>query len=310
MTTNESVVATRIQVQPITPRIGAEISGVDLTTELPDETRAEIRSALLAHRVVFFRNQFLDADGQIAFARGLGPLTRAHPTLPSAAESPALFDLDSQAGASANHWHSDVTFVEQPPNFSILRAVVIPEIGGDTLWANTVAGYEDLRPSIRALANELRAVHTNGQDYGRVDVAKAKGRLRPEQLEHLKSFVSTVYETEHPVVRTHPETGEPALLLGGFAQRLVGHHAAESADILRTLQAYITRPENTVRWHWRAGDVAVWDNRSTQHYAIFDYGSRHRRVQRVTTAGVTPVGLDGRPSVALAGDSGDYYEEN
>ena len=310
MTTNESVVATRIQVQPITPRIGAEISGVDLTTELPDETRAEIRTALLAHRVVFFRNQFLDADGQIAFARGLGPLTRAHPTLPPAAESPALFDLDSQAGASANHWHTDVTFVERPPNFSILRAVVIPEIGGDTLWANTVAGYEDLRPSIRALANELRAVHTNGQDYGRVDVAKAKGRLRPEQLEHLKSFVSTVYETEHPVVRTHPETGEPALLLGGFAQRLVGHHATESADILRTLQAYVTRPENTVRWHWRAGDVAVWDNRSTQHYAIFDYGSRHRRVQRVTTAGVTPVGLDGRPSVALAGDSGDYYEEN
>ena len=309
MTVNESV-ATRIQVQPLTPRIGAEISGVDLSAELPDETRADIRDALLAHRVVFFRDQYLDAEGQLAFARGLGPLTRAHPTLPPAPESSALFDLDSLAGASANHWHTDVTFVEQPPAFSILRAVVIPDIGGDTLWANTVAGYDDLRPSIRALANELRAVHTNGQDYGRVDVAKAKGRLRPEQLEHLQNFVSTVYETEHPVVRTHPETCEPALLLGGFAQRLVGHHSAESVDILRTLQAYITRPENTVRWRWRAGDVAVWDNRSTQHYAIYDYGTRHRYVQRVTTAGVTPVGLDGRSSVALTGDPTDYYREN
>lgn len=310
MTTNEIAVATKIHVQQLTPRIGAEISGVDLATELPDETRAEIRTALLAHRVVFFRAQHLDAEGQLAFARGLGPLTRAHPTLPASSESSALFDLDSQAGAAANHWHTDVTFVEQPPTFSILRAVVIPEIGGDTLWANTVAGYEDLRPSIRALANELRAVHTNGQDYGRVDVAKAKGRLRPEELEHLKTFVSTVYETEHPVVRNHPETGEPALLLGGFAQRLVGHQSAESVDILRTLQAYVTRPENTVRWHWRAGDVAVWDNRSTQHYAIYDYGTRRRHVQRTTTAGVTPVGLDGRPSIALTGDPTDYYREN
>ena len=141
-------------------------------------------------------------------------------------------------------------------------------------------------------------------------MAKAKGRLRPEQLEHLKTFVSTVYETEHPVVQNHPETGEPALLLGGFAQRLVGHQSTESADILRTLQSYVTRPENTVRWHWRAGDIAVWDNRSTQHYAIYDYGTQHRRVHRVTTAGVTPVGLDGRPSVALQGDPTDYYREN
>jgi taurine dioxygenase len=310
MTAKKSTVATRIGVQPLTPRIGAEITGVDLAAELPDETRAEIRSALLSHRVVFFRDQHLEADDQLAFARGLGPLTRAHPTLPGSNESPALFDLDSLAGSSANHWHTDVTFVERPPTFSILRAIVIPDVGGDTLWANTVAGYADLRPSIRALADELRAVHTNGQDYGRVDVAKAKGRLRPEQLEHLRSFVSTVYETEHPVVRNHPETGEPALLLGGFAQRLVGHHSTESADILRTLQSYVTRPENTVRWHWRAGDIAVWDNRSTQHYAIYDYGAQHRRVQRVTTTGVTPVGLDGRPSVALQGDPADYYREN
>jgi taurine dioxygenase len=158
------------------------------------------------------------------------------------------------------------------------------------------------------MPDQIRCVHTNGQDYGRVDVAKAAGRLRPEQLDHLRTFVSTVFETGHPVVRTHPETGETALLLGGFAQRVVGHPTSESTDILRTLQSYIIRPENTVRWHWHAGDVVVWDTRSTQHYALYDYGSAHRRVQRVTIAGGVPVGLDGVPSVALQGDATRYYQ--
>ncbi len=149
-------------------------------------------------------------------------------------------------------------------------------------------------------------MHTNGQDYGRADVARETDRSRPEQIDHLRQFTSTVFETEHPVVRVHPETKEPALLLGGFAQRVAGR-PAESSDILRTLQAAVTRPENTVRWHWREGDVAIWDNRSTQHFAISDYGSRHRKVQRVTTAGIISVGLDDRPSEALQGDATDYY---
>lgn len=310
MTQTASAVGTRIGVRQVTPTIGAVISGIDLKEDLSDATVSEIRNALLAHRVVFLRDQFLEADDQQRFARRLGTLTRAHPTLPGSEEGAALFDLDSQTGSAANHWHTDVTFVEQPPMFSILRAIVIPEIGGDTLWANTVAAYKLLKPSLRAMADELRAVHTNGQDYGRVDVARATGALRPEQLEHIEQFVSTVYETEHPVVREHPETGETALLLGGFAQRLVKHNSYESFDIIRTLQAYVTRPENTMRWQWKQGDVAIWDNRSTQHYAILDYGTRHRRVQRVTTAGVTPVGLDGRPSVALSGDASGYYAAN
>ena len=310
MVVNESVLAKKVQVKVLTPRIGAVLSGVDLTRELTHEDLHDIEAAVLAHRVVFFRAQHLDAAAQLAFARRLGAVTRAHPTLPASSEDPAVFDLDSQAGSAANHWHTDVTFVERPPTLSVLSALTIPEIGGDTLWANTVAGYADLRPGIRALADELRAVHTNGQDYGRVDVARARGRVRPEQLKHLERFVSTIYETEHPVVRIHAETGERALLLGGFAQRLVGHSLPESVDILRTLQAYVTRPENTVRWHWKEGDVAVWDNRATQHYAIYDYGTRHRHVRRVTTAGAVPIGLDGRPSLALQGDDRHYHFED
>ena len=133
--------------------------------------------------------------------------------------------------------------------------------------------YRDLPDDLRQLADQLVAVHSNGHDYGRVDVAKVRGKLRPEQLEHLQAFVSEVYETEHPVVRVHPETGESALLLGGFAQRLVGHSLAESVDLIRIFQSYVTRPENIVRWHWEEGDVAIWDNRATQHYAIADYGT-------------------------------------
>jgi len=297
---------TDLRVRAVTGRIGAELSGVDLA-HLDEFDVAGIRRALLTHRVVFFRGQSIGATEQIAFASRLGSLTLGHPTLPHLTEEPEIFDLDSIAGASANHWHTDVTFVDRPPIFSVLRALVVPEVGGDTLWANTVAGYRDLPDDLRQLADGLRAVHSNGHDYGRVDVAGLKGKLRPEQIAHLQTFVSEVYETEHPVVRVHAETGEPAFLLGGFAHQLVGHSNSESVDLIRIFQSYVTRPENIVRWHWQEGDVAVWDNRATQHYAIADYGDQRRRMQRVTTAGIPAVGLDGRPSRILQGDPGKYY---
>lgn len=293
-------------VEPLTGRIGAELHGVDLGN-LDDTTVAGIRQAILAHRVVFFRDQDIGAREQIAFARRLGALTHAHPTLPARPEDPELFELDSLAGANAAYWHTDVTFVDRPPVFSILRSVIIPPLGGDTLWANTVAGYADLRPDLKRLADGLRAVHTNAMDYSRFDLDELAKRLTPAQLEHLAKFVSTVYETEHPVVRIHPETDEPALLLGGFAQRLVGLSTIESVDLIRTLQSYVTRPENVVRWRWRLGDVVVWDNRSTQHYAVSDYKGEHRQVQRVTTVGDPVIGLDGSTSTSLKGDAAAYY---
>jgi len=307
MALDTATVATSIKVRRLTVRIGAELSRIDLRSAT-DQQIGELRSALLAHRVVFIRQQDLSAREQIDFARRLGPLTQGHPTLPIVDGEELILDLDSLAGGAANHWHTDVTFVDQPPMFSILRAMVLPEVGGDTLWANTVAGYSDLPDDFRQLADQLRAVHSNGHDYGRADVVALRAKIGDVRLENLAAFVSEVFETEHPVVRVHPETAERALLLGGFAHRLVGHTSPESVDLIRILQAYVTRPENVVRWNWQVGDVAIWDNRSTQHYAIYDYGDEHRRMQRVTTAGTPIEGLDGRPSVALQGDSSLYNQ--
>jgi alpha-ketoglutarate-dependent sulfate ester dioxygenase len=294
-----------VGVTPLAGNIGAEITGVDTGGPLADEAVAGIRQALLRHKVVFLRDQDLDYPRQVAFARGLGPLTLGHPTLVSPPDQPLLEEIDSLKGGRANYWHTDVTFVDRPPAFTLLHAVVIPPVGGDTLWANTVTAYRSLPAVLRDLADRLRVVHTNDHDYAAV---YGRGERLDEALEaQVEQFVSTVYKTEHPAVRVHPETSERALLLGGFAQTALGFSPDASRDLIRLLQDYITRPEHTVRWRWREGDLAIWDNRATEHYAIFDYQGTHRRGERVTVAGPVPVGVDGRPSVALQGDASAYY---
>ena len=296
--------ATRpIEISPVTGTIGAELRGVDLASELSDETVAEIRAALLANRVIFFRDQSLDYESQVAFGRRLGTLTLGHPTIQSPSDKPLMEEVDSAKGAPAADWHTDVTFLDQPVSFTCLRGVVIPEVGGDTMWANTVNAYAMLSPELRALADSLRVIHTNAPGDVRID----GGRSNPAWIESGKQFMSTIYRAEHSAVVVHPETGERALLLGGFAHRLVGYPNDLSRAIIRTFQDYVTRPENTVRWKWRVGDVAIWDNRSTQHCAVVDYGDAYRRCERVTVAGRTPVGVDGRPSVALKGDASTFY---
>jgi taurine dioxygenase len=296
--------ATRtLEVSPVTGTIGAELRGVDLAAELSDETVAEIRAALLANRVVFFRDQSLDYESQVAFGRRLGTLTLGHPTIQSPRDQPLMEEVDSAKGAPAADWHTDVTFLDQPVSFTCLRGVVIPEVGGDTMWANTVNAYAMLSPELRALADSLRVIHTNAPGDVRID----GGRSNPAWIDSGKQFMSTIYRAEHSAVIVHPETGERALLLGGFAHRLVGYPNDLSRAIIRTLQDHVTRPENTVRWHWRVGDVAIWDNRSTQHCAVVDYGDAYRRCERVTVAGQTPVGVDGRASVALKGDASTFY---
>ncbi|GAA2622433.1 TauD/TfdA dioxygenase family protein [Streptomyces spororaveus] len=278
-------------VTKIGGRIGAEIGGVRLGGDLPDGTVAEIRSALLAHKVVFFRGQdHLDEAGHEAFAQLLGAPV-AHPTVPSADGRYAL-GIDSHHGARANQWHTDVTFVPAYPAFSILRAVTIPPYGGNTLWANTATAYSNLPAPLRALADSLRAVHSNEYDY-----AALKPDALPEALaQYREVFTSTKFLTEHPVVRVHPETGERTLLLGNFVQRINGLTGRDSRTLQDLFQSHIESPENTVRWQWRAGDVAIWDNRATQHYGVDDSDDHERTLRRVTVDGDVPVGPDGEPS--------------
>ena len=293
--------ATHVDVIPLAGHIGAEVTGVDTGEPLSHDTVAQVRQALLDYKVVFLRGQHLNYRRQVAFAERLGPLTLGHPTLASPPGQPLLEEIDSLKGGKVNYWHTDVTFVDRPPAFTLLHAVVIPPLGGDTIWANTVSAYQSLPKELRDLADRLRVVHTNDFDYARTVIRG--GPVDPGAEAAHAQFVSTVYETEHPLVRVHPETSERSLVLGGFARTVLGFTPQASRDLIRLLQEYITRPEQTVRWRWREGDLAIWDNRATQHYAIADYGTAHRRGERVTVSGPVPVGVDGRPSVAIKGNA-------
>lgn len=286
-----------LEIYPVAGRIGAEIRGVQLSGELDASIVNAIQQALVQYKVIFFREQsHLDDQTQEAFAHLLGEPV-AHPTVPVRDGTRFLLELDGAQGQRANSWHTDVTFVEAYPKASILRSVVAPAFGGDTVWANTATAYNELTPQLQELADKLVAVHSNEYDY-----AGAKPDVSAEKLErYRKIFTSTVYETEHPVVRVHPISGEKSLLLGHFVKRIKGYSQADSAHLFGLLQSHVIRQENTVRWRWTAGDVAIWDNRSTQHYAVDDYGTQDRVVRRVTLKGEVPVGVQGQRSQTTKG---------
>jgi alpha-ketoglutarate-dependent taurine dioxygenase len=296
-----TAISTERDIRKLTGRIGAEIVGVDPSSELDAETVAFLTGALHEHKALFFRNANLDDAGQQRFASYFGELTKAHPTVPSIDGAPAVLPVDSEDGGRANQWHTDVTFVLNPPKASTLRSIVIPPYGGETLIANSAAAYRDLPAQLRAFADTLRAVHTNDHDY-----ARAPETLDEQEKERRAVFTSTKYETVHPVVRVHPVTGERGLFIGGFAQRIVGLSGTESRDLLRLLQAYVTRPENIVRVRWEPNQLVLFDNRITQHYAVDNYDDVPRRLHRVTVAGDIPVGVDGTPSTSRQGDASHY----
>jgi alpha-ketoglutarate-dependent taurine dioxygenase len=292
--------STRLGIRKLTARIGAEVTGVSPSLELDQETVTAIRAALNEHKALVFRGISVDDEGQQRFARYFGPLTSAHPTVPAVDGEPNVLPVDSENGRS-NHWHTDVTFVLNPPQASTLRSIVLPPYGGETLIANTGAAYQDLPAPLRAFADMLWAVHTNDYDYA----------VPPENLDEARRarravFLSTNYETVHPVVRIHPLSGEPGLFVGDFAQRIVGLSKGESKDILRLLQAYVTRPENILRVSWEPGQLVLFDNRITQHYAIDNYNDQPRRLNRVTVAGDIPVGVNGQHSYSVKGDASHY----
>ncbi|MBO4227473.1 TauD/TfdA family dioxygenase [Bradyrhizobium neotropicale] len=274
-------------------RIGAEVKNLKLSGDLPGRTIAAINRLLLEHKVIFFRDQdHLDDAEQERFAVRFGKLV-PHPMLGVSKETTSLLELDSaRGGGRADVWHADGTFADAYPKILVLRAVVIPPFGGDTIWSNTAAAYLDLPPPLQRIADELWAVHSNVFDYA------GMARVREVDKKHFNEvFTKTIFETEHPVVRVHPETRERTLVLGALVQRFIGIPKYDGQKLFDIFQFHVTAPENTVRWNWRKGDIAIWDNRATHHYAVNDYGDQHRVVRRATVDGDVPVSVDGRRSV-------------
>ncbi|WP_055526956.1 TauD/TfdA dioxygenase family protein [Streptomyces graminilatus] len=290
-----------IEIQKITANIGARVSGVDISKPLDEERVAALREALNIHKALVFDDVNLDDEGQQAFVRHFGELTTAHPTVPSVDGSPNILPVDSERGRAANHWHTDVTFVLNPPQASTLRSITVPPYGGETLIASSAAAYRDLPEPLRQLADNLWAEHTNDYDYAVADEA-----LDEELAAQRAQFTSIAFRTAHPVVRVHPLTGERGLFIGGFAQRIVGLSVTESRKILDLLQAYVTRPENVLRHRWSPNQLVLFDNRITQHYAIDNYNGLPRRLHRVTIAGDIPVGVEGKESYSITGDASHY----
>ncbi|MCU1459598.1 MAG: Taurine dioxygenase [Actinomycetia bacterium] len=295
-----SPLALGLDVRPLSRTIGAEIRGVDLHEPLSREATTAIRNLLLEHKVIFFPGQHLEPAEHVAFARNFGELTPAHPVIPGVEGFPELFEIDytlartlypqDAVGEATNvslSWHTDVTFMQKPPFGSILNAKVIPPSGGDTSWADQHAAFTALSPTFQSFLSTLTAVHSGDTTFGKVLELRKEQRGEGGEWEGEDVTLAPV---EHPVVRTHPETGLQSLFVNpGFTRYVKGLSAQESDLLLGFLYAHSTRPEFTVRYHWTAGDVAFWDNRVTQHAVLNDFGDQHRVIQRVTLHGDVPV---------------------
>ena len=272
-----------IRILPLTPAIGAELRGLDLRRPLAPDALRTLEGALHAHHVLFFRDQDLSPEQQIAFARQFGPIS-IPPFVPKYGDNPELIVLDQKSpkGEGADNWHSDNTFMREPPMGSILRAVLLPPLGGDTCFANMVAAYEALSEPIRRLISGLRAVH---------DITKPlqKGIAAGHTTAKLEEMQKQWPPVDHPVVRTHPATGRKALFVNGNSTtRILGITERENDVLLPFLIEHVRSPEFQCRCRWEVGSVAFWDNRSTQHFAVPDYTER-RVMHRVTIAGDEPV---------------------
>ncbi len=285
-----------LTLRHLSGRIGAEITGITLSPQLPATVVDALKAALIRYKLICFRRQgHLTDETHEAFAQRLGQPV-GHPTVASG-QPGTLFQLDSQHGGKASSWHSDSTYVRDYPWATVLRAIRLPEVGGDTLWANMVAGYASLPAPLRDFASRNRAIHSNAFDYAVMRPDASEGEIEKMR----QASLHIIYEAEHPMVRVIPETGERAVVLGHFFKRVVGLNEVDSQTLYALLQQHILRPENTVRWSWQPGDVVIWDNRATQHYAVDDYEER-RVMRRVTLAGDAPISIDGQTSRQVRAD--------
>jgi taurine dioxygenase len=276
----------RFEVEACAPVIGAEIRGVDLTAPIDDELHAELHRALLEWKVLFFRDQRLERDQQRAFAESWGELER-HPFFtyvhPDQDEADVVrLAKDAERGGAENEWHADLTWHERPSFGAVLRAVEVPALGGDTLWADAGAAYDGLPAAVRARIDDLVAVHDWRSTFGLA--------MPPADLAALHEQFPPVH---HPIVRVHPETGRRTLFVNAFfTDHVVGLSRDESDDLLRLLYRQFTRPEYQCRFRWTPGSVAFWDNRACAHYASSDYAPQRRVMDRISIAGDRPFGID------------------
>ena len=271
------------EVRPLTPKIGAEIAGIDLRTAPSGATLRDLRAALLDWKVLFFRDQDITTEQHLAFARCFGEL-EVHPFAPQKPGYPEVLAIthDRERPGRENTWHSDVTWRLQPSLGSILRSLEIPDIGGDTLFADMYAAYEGLSDEVKAKIEGRTAIH----DFAHFRAGlRKKGKSEAEIEEYNKAYPPA----EHPVVRTHPETGRKGIYVNAaFTQYIVGLERSESDALLKHLYAQAAIPEYQCRFRWTVNALAFWDNRASQHYAASDYWPAVRRMERVTIVGDTP----------------------
>ncbi|MCK8659301.1 MULTISPECIES: TauD/TfdA dioxygenase family protein [Pseudomonas] len=278
-----------MQVEQLTCSIGAELIGVNLADAVHDDGLfAEIRAQLLKHRVLFLRDQDISRAEHVAFAQRFGEL-EDHPVVGSHPEYPGLVQVyknpDSPVDRYENSWHTDATWREAPPLGAVLRCLECPPVGGDTMWANMVEAYKHLPSDVKARIEGLRARHS---------IEATFGAAMP--IEKRLALKARYPDAEHPVVRIHPETGEQVLFVNSFTTHFTNFHTAErvrvgqdfsqgSSELLRYLTSQASIPEYQVRWRWKPNSIAIWDNRSTQHYAVMDYPPCHRKMERAGIIG-------------------------
>ena len=296
--------ASSIDVNPLSIHIGAEIGGVDLSQPLSADTVKEIRAALLKWKVIFFHDQDIDHDSHLAFAKQLGEPTIGHAVFGHIDGYPEIYSIAKKRAANQfgapkmvapwTGWHADITSAINPPAISILRGVTLPPYGGDTQWTNLAAAYDGLSETLRAFVDTLRGLH-----YTAAPAVEPGTKAYEDYFKRRKLF------SEHPIVRVHPETGERALYVSpSYLKEIVGMTPRESQYFMEMFWEHAVRQEYTVRFRWRDGDIAVWDNRAACHHAptdIFEIEGE-RQLYRITLVGDVPVGVDGTPSKAIEGD--------
>jgi len=269
-----------LRIERVAGALGAELSGVDLSDALPDATIAAIRQALLDHQVIFFRDQSLTPERQLAFGRRFGPLN-IHPYVKGMAGHPEVMEIIKEPEDRINFgggWHSDMSFLETPSIGSILYGVEIPAFGGDTLFASQIAAFEALSPGLQRTLEGLNAVHSAGREYAPTGPSAQKRKSM--QIAEAEGLAG---EFIHPVVKVHPESGRKALYVNpAFTMRFEGWTRRESRPLLNWLFEHSRQEGFTTRFRWRAGSVAFWDNRSVWHYALNDYPGQRRHMRRVT----------------------------